>query len=281
VLSELDCSRLADMLQDLPLVEYCDRMKSGALRMSTPFSYPNGEKIDVFIETDRELLHDDFHLSDHGQTALYLWHSQVVINSTSRKKELVKDILDGTGVSLQGLQLTTRPRSTEPSALSEAIFRLSQACVRLSDLATHQRLRSTNAFKDDVEDFFDARGLRWVRDIKLPPVFGKREIRMDFEVKSGNKSSYINVLAAMNDAAAHSSANEIAIKLTDLRLSDQIILQQFVTIYNSASNAVRPEDIERLQTLSSTVSFPEQIETLSAILVDDNLQNPISEVASV
>lgn len=269
--STIDCNALAGLVQALPLVSGCDRIRNGSLRMSTPFSYPNGEKVDVFLDTTVNLVEERILLSDNGQTALYLKWASISL-STSRKKELVNDILDNSGVRMEGMRLVVSPRSVDRNSLSDAIFRLSQACVRISDLATHQRLRSTNAFRDDVEDFFDANHLRWESDVKLPPVFGKREIRMDFEVNSGNKSSYVNVLAAMNDAAAHASANEIVIKLLDLRASGEIVLQQFVTVYNSASTAIRREDIERLSTISSAISFPEQMETLVEVLVDPRIE---------
>jgi hypothetical protein len=263
------------MIVGLPLVRACDRGSTGVLRMSTPFLYPNGESIDVFIDSDKQLW-EDFCLSDRGQTALYLRNAQVFLDTTARRRELVNDILRESGVKLNGLQLTIRPRTHEPKEISDAIFRLSQMCVRISDLATHQRLRSSNPFRDDVEDFLEANNFRYTPDVKLPPVFGKRDIRMDFEVRSGNRSSYVNVLAAMNDASAHSSANEITIKLTDLKLSDQVILHKFVTVYNSASNAIRIEDIERLGTLSSTVSYPEERDSLLSILTDNDLRVEVS-----
>jgi hypothetical protein len=261
----LDCARLAEMLVGLPLVRACDPSSSGMLRMSTPFLYPNGESIDVFIDSDKPLW-EEFCFSDRGQTALYLKNAHVSLDTTARRRELVEDILRESGVKLNGHQLTIRPRNHEPSEISDAIFRLSQMCVRISDLATHQRMRSSNPFRDDVEEFFESRNLRYESDVKLPPVFGKRDIRMDFEVWGGDRGSYVNVLAAMNDASAHSSANEIVVKLSDLKQSGQIIEHQFVTIYNSASSAIRIEDIERLQTYSSTVSYPEEMDSLLSTL---------------
>ena len=263
----LDCSQLATAISALPLVQQCDRGRSGTLRMSTPFKYPNGEHVDVFLDSTNPLF-IDYELSDRGHTTQYLKNAQVGIVATSRRKELVSDILSGSRVRLNGAQLTIKPLSAAPDDLSEAIFRLSQMCVRISDLATHQRLRSTNAFKDDVEEFFEARGISYDTDVELPPVYGERIIRMDFAVR-GKRGAYINVLGAMNEAAAHSSANEIFSKWYDLTKSGRMFTQNFVTVYNSGSAAVRPEDIERLMTLSSVVAYPEEPETLEAILRED------------
>ncbi len=267
----MNCSQIDEMVAGLPLVVGCDQMRDGALRMSTPFRYPNGEQIDIFIESE-DTLWKDFYLSDNGQTAVYLRNAQVLLDTTARRKEVVSDILSRSGVKFRGSQLIIWPQSRAPKEVSEAIFELSQACVRISDLATHQRLRSANPFRDDVEEFFESHNLIYRADIKLPPVFGKREIRIDFEVTSGNKSSYVNILAAMNEAAAHASATEIATKLRDLKDSGQMVMQQFVTIYNSASEGIRIEDIERLRTLSNAISYPEEIDGLLEVLSDHDVQ---------
>lgn len=265
----INCSQLDDLVVTLPLVQHCDRVGKGALRISTPFCYPNGEKVDVFLDSDKLLLTDDLLLSDCGQTASYLHDAQVPMDATARRRELIADILHLSGVSLKGLQLTIRPRSSDASEISQAIFRLSQTCVRISDLATHMRLRSANPFKDDVEEFFEVQGLSYQTDVKLPPVFGKRDIKMDFEVRSGNRDSYVNIVAAMNDTAAHASALEITTKVRDLTQSSQYVPQRFVTVYNSQSQAIRVEDLERLATMSEVVSYPEEMDTLLAILQDN------------
>jgi Domain of unknown function DUF1828 len=148
-----ECAQLAEMVGSIDLVEICDRINSGALRVSTPFRYPNGEHVDIFFDGGKELLPDDFSLSDFGQTATYLRNAQVALDSTARRRELVTDILSGTGVKFEGGAFLITPKK-DKDEVSRAVFTLGQICVRISDLVTHQRLRSSNPFRDDVEDFF-------------------------------------------------------------------------------------------------------------------------------
>lgn len=259
----IDCSNIAQLVHEIPLIRNCDTVRSGALRLSTPFYYPNGDYVDVFLERKYPLI-EEYQLSDYGQTFVYLKDAQSPLGGTARKKETIQDILAAHNVRLAESDLCVTLKGGELNELSDAIMRLSMACVRISDFATHQRLRSSNSFRDDVEDFFDAHKLVYRPDIK---VMGKHgEVRIDFEVISGKKTSYVNVLAAMNEASAHASANEIFIKWYELVLTGSMVSRNLVTIYNSASPAIKEVDIARLKDYSSVISYPEEEESLASIL---------------
>jgi Domain of unknown function DUF1828 len=262
----IDCSNIAQLVNHVPLVRNCDRVRSGALRMSTAFYYPNGDYIDVFLERTLPLV-DAYQLSDFGQTFVYLRDAQSPLGSTSRKREIIDDILSAHDVKISESDLYVVLKGDDLNDLSDAIMRLSQACVRISDFATHQRLRSSNSFRDDVEDFFDAHNLLYVQDVKVMGAHGK-EVRIDFEVVSGKKHSYVNVLAALNEASAHASANEIFVKWYDLVLTGIMETRNLVTIYNSASPAIKEVDLARLRDYSSVLSYPEEQESIASILQD-------------
>ena len=262
----VDCSNIEELVHALPLVRNCGTVRSGALRMSTPFYYPNGEYVDVFLEPYQELL-GSYRLSDCGQTNVYLANAQSSAAATARKKEIFDDILSAHDVKFVDGDLFVL-LDQDVKDLSDAIIRLSQTCVRISDFATHQRLRSTNSFRDDVEDFFDAHKLLFKPDVKIMGAKGK-EVRIDFEVVSGKKHSLVNVLAAMNEASAHASANEIFVKWYDLVLTGGMVSKNLVTIYNSASPAIKDVDVLRLKDYSNVVSYPEEQDFLFSLLEDE------------
>ena len=263
---KFDCSNIGSAVHNLELVRSCSVVRSGALRMSTPFCYPNGEYVDLFLASD-ESLFDSYRLSDYGQTFQFLKNALVSADSTARKKEIISDITSQLGVSFAG-DLYLLLTKDELENLSSSILRLSQACVRISDMATHQRLRSSNSFRDDVEDFFEAHRFGYTSDIWVPGGFGK-DVRIDFEVKASRRVSYVNVLAALNESAAHASANEIFVKLHDLSATGRPATHTMVTIYNSLSHAIRSEDIARLRTTSNVVSYPEEQDYLARLLEGD------------
>lgn len=46
----MDCSKLQSILHSVSLVQDCDVVRSGALRMATPFVCPDGSSVDIFLE---------------------------------------------------------------------------------------------------------------------------------------------------------------------------------------------------------------------------------------
>lgn len=253
------CESLRRIVNDLPLVQECDEVSNGALRMSTPFLYPNGEHVDVFLESSSPLL-QHYALSDFGQTGLFLRDSHIQYGVTAKKRQVLEDVLHQCGVSLKQGDLRIELLDDDLRDISDAIFRLARACTRIADFYLHQRLRSANPFKDDVEEFFEASKLLYIPDARVMGKF-KKEIKLDFSVFSGALVSHVLVLASMNESSAHSSANEIFRKWYDLEGSTNL-----VTIYNSASPAIRPEDIARLRERSSVISYPEEQDFLASTL---------------
>jgi len=177
----------------------------------------------------------------------------------------MNDILSQLGVRLLEGDLLVDLQTSNPTDISDAIFRLSQACLRLSDFAAHQRLRSANAFRDDVEEFFEAHNFNYQVDVKILGSFGK-EVRVDFEVSGERRKSYVCVLASTNESAAHAAANEIFGKWYDIRKMDGST-HELITIYNSASSSVfREDDIGRLREFSNWISYPEEEDYLAAFM---------------
>ena len=275
MLMRIDCANLQSIVHNLPLVRSCDTVRSGALRMSTPFLYPNGEYVDLFLYSQHQLL-DSYKLSDFGQTSQYLRSAMVTGSSTSRKKEIIHDITSQLDVSFAG-DLYINLGSEDMDSISDAIMRLSQACVRISDIATHQRLRSSNPFRDDIEDFIDAQNLAYTPDAKVVGKYGK-DIRLDFEVRSTNRFSYLNVLGAISESAAHASANEISLKWKDLIETGHLGSHKLITVINSFSNAVQDADMARLRDLSDVVAYPEQHDFLAHLLIGDKQSQEYVEV---
>ncbi len=259
----LNCSNLAEIVTALPLVEECAALRDGTLRISTPFTYPNGEHIDVFLSETRDIFRD-LRLSDYGQTTHYLRTAQAKLGGTRRKREILADITAQTGVRFASGDLYIESVDRNLAALPDFIFRLSQACVRVSDFGTHQRLRSSNPFRDDVEDFLEARHLVCIPDVSVQGKYGS--VSLDYEVRFGKGSAYLLVLAALNESSAHNSANEIFSKWHNILHGEANSFAKRVTVYNSQSNAIRGEDLDRLRDYSNVVSYPQEQDLLASLL---------------
>ena len=110
-----------------------DKVRDGSFRLATPFRYPDGSHIDVFLE-DGGADFDGFELSDKGQTVAYLLDLHVKPWTSQERKQTVADTCTTLGVAEEGGVFCIRLSTGELNDLPDAIRRLGQACVRISDL---------------------------------------------------------------------------------------------------------------------------------------------------
>jgi hypothetical protein len=257
----LNCSQLEKMAHTIPLIRGCDVVRNGALRMSTPFLYPNGDRIDVFLEVKQGDLFTPLSLSDYGHTALYLRDAQVKIEANDRKTDVLGSILTQLNVNYSNGDLSIDIQEAQPTDLSDAIFRLSQACLRISDFAAHTRLRTVNPFRDDIAGFLGSTGLKCVPDVQVRGSY-QNQVKIDFQVFGKQQSSYLCVLAP-TETAVHTSANEVFRKFYDIRTVNDDY--QRVAIYSSASR-LKDSDKKRLRDYSTVVAYPSEQRVLTDLI---------------
>ena len=113
----------------LPSVFECEPGLCDDVRVRTPFLYPDGDALDIFVEER------DGHcvLTDGGETLGWLWMQSVSGELSAKQRYLLDEICRATaGVEHQQGELTVR--CERPEKLAEAVFRLAQAMLRVSDL---------------------------------------------------------------------------------------------------------------------------------------------------
>lgn len=96
----IDCSAV-NAGTSVSLVQQCDIVGNGALRMLTPFRYPNGAQIDLFPE-EREPLLGTFILSGLGQTTSYLLDLQVKPWVSNKRRQIIEDVCRSLDVHWRG-----------------------------------------------------------------------------------------------------------------------------------------------------------------------------------
>lgn len=255
-----DCESLKQLATTLSLVTHCDVIKNGMLRLATPFRYPEGSQIDVFLG-DSVLLGSEFKLTDMGQTIAYLLDLQIKPWATQKRKQIVDEVCKAMGVHREEGEffVTLTHNQLFTNDLPDSIARLSQVCIRVADLAYTQRLRTPTSFRDDVEEFITNDRIEVESGIVLPGRFNE-DVTVDFRTKGKTSRSLILTMSTNNHAAAHGIGNEVFRKWYDL--SPQQGEFQFVTIYDSTTNAFRDDDLARLNELSTVLAFPAQQETI-------------------
>ncbi|MGH8500006.1 MAG: DUF1828 domain-containing protein, partial [Methylococcales bacterium] len=168
----IDCDNLKQSVQSFSLVKSCDVIKSGALRIATPFHYSDGSNIDLFLDPTPDLF-GNLILSDLGQTAAYVADLQFDLLATRKRQLIIEDICHSLGVSQKDgiFQISIEPRQL--SDLPQAIVRLAQACIRASDLVFTQRLKNAGSFQEEIEEFLASNRFHYESEISLIGEFDK------------------------------------------------------------------------------------------------------------
>jgi len=258
----LSCEALRDYIGGFSLVRQCDVIKDGALRITTPFSYPNGSHIDVFLTSSSDLL-NRFILSDYGQTTDYLADMNIKPWATKKRSILIDDICKALGVMDRSGTIEVELDSEHLSELPYAIVRLAQACIRIADLSFTQRLQASGTFKEDVEEFIAWTDIPYEPDIELLGAFGK-PVRVDFRIIGQSVTSLVQTFSTPYAQTAHLAANEIFRRWYDL--NPYRTANQFLTIYDTSNRIFREDDLRRLSDFSLVLGFPEEQDQIQEAL---------------
>lgn len=255
-----DCISMKEFLSSFSLIKACDVVKDGSLRIATPFQYPNGSLIDVFMSPSSDLT-GELELSDKGQTSAYLLDLQIKHWTTTRRKNLVSDICKILGVKNDNGVLKVFFPETEITSVSTHLVHLAQACIRVSDIAFTQRFRTQSVFAEDVEEFIAAAQLPYKTGFIVNGRFGK-QVEFDFKVQGQKVQSLVQTVST-SSVTAHNISNEVFRKWYDVQhLGDY----QRITVYDSSRDVFREDDISRLSEVSQVVAFPDESEKLKDLI---------------
>lgn len=253
---------LSDFVTDLSLVRAHDLVRDGSLRLATPFRYPDGSLIDVFLKDTKELF-EGFELSDKGQTMAYLLDLHVKPWTSQKRKQTLADICETLGVEQEGGSFRIRLKKEEMPSLPDAIVRLGQACIRVADLAFTQRLRSPSALTEDFEEFLVGLDRPYESGIRIPGQFGK-DVEFNFKVQGKRIVSLVQILSTPNRFAAHSLSVEAFARWSDI--TPVRAEYQCLSVFDTTNDVFREEDLRRLESVSEVVGFPAESERLNLSL---------------
>ena len=122
------CSSLYESLS--PLFE-CVRTPSGDVRVRTPFMYPDGGIIDIFV-LERD---GGYRLTDFGESLGWLRMQSGSAKRSGKQNSLIKDTCQTHGIELNRGQLEI-PSVTDHD-LGPAVARLAGAAVRVTDFVVY------------------------------------------------------------------------------------------------------------------------------------------------
>lgn len=258
----VDCANVQSLIAGFSLVRSCDAVRSGAIRLSTPFRYPDGSFIDLFL-VEASDLQSKFRITDYGQTTGQLVDMQVSPGGTKKRRQFIEDVCDTLDVEQEGGEFCIRFEASELSKLPDLIVRLGQACVRASDLALTQRFRNVSGFRDDLEEFIASVEVPYESGAVLQGFYGK-DVPIDFLIQGARTISAVQTLSTANSQAAHGLAIEVFRRWYDLRPHRGT--HSFVTIFDTTTDVFRSEDLERLYDFSTVLGFPAESDEIRVAL---------------
>ena len=265
----LDCDGLIHLMGPFSVVHSCDVIGDGTLRVATPFTYPDGSLIDVFIRADVDppesanTLFRGFLLSDFGQTMTYLADLGIRPLHNRTPKRLVSDVCRVLKVEFRTGELQAWVLDGEGDNLARSIVRLAQACVRVADLSFLQRHSAPILFKEEVRSYL---GQHYAVEQNPSGLIGRwgREVPVDFRVGAGNQAALVKTISNAGKGKVHPLLTDAFAKWYDLEPGFK--KDQFVTLIDDNENISRDDDLKRLEEKSHVLRFPAQVEKLDEIL---------------
>jgi hypothetical protein len=214
------------------------------LRIRTPFWYPDGGIVDIFLKQNE----DNFTLSDLGESTGWLRLQTLSGKRSPRQLRLIQDVCLTIGIEFFKGQLLMRCKDLKK--IPETVYRLGQAIIRISDIWFTTRTRSIESASDEVADFLQERSITFDRSVKLAGRSG-REWTIDFQTHTSAKSAFISVLATGSKAAAHRITEHVVAKWYDLqalKVGAQPI--HFVSLFDDTSDIWEEEEFKIVESLS-------------------------------
>lgn len=252
----MNAQSLCAMLQaEPPYLFECSDAPRGAIRVRTPFMYPDGGYIDVYaLERDGVL-----QITDFGDSLGWLRLQKPKVTLSTRQRRLIEDVALTLGVEFFKGQLALR---VGPSDVSKGVLRVAQAALRVSDLWFTLRAGTIETAADQVEEWLTERGLPFERSVTLSGRSG-RTWNVDFEIRAPRRTSLVHLLSTGSRAAARRVTEHVVAALYDLNHLKVVTPQlAFISLFDDTEDVWQEEDFRLVQELSIVArwSRPDELE---------------------
>ena len=228
--------------------------------MRTPLMYPDGGIVDVFVLEGT----NTYIVTDFGEALGWLRMQSASTRLSPNQQSLIADVCQTLGIELRHGQLILRSRVDD--SMGEAVIRLAQAVVRVSDLWFTFRKRSGRTTSDDVDDWLRKKQIRFEPSIKRTGNSG-RNWTIDFRTHTDERTSLVFLLSTASHGAARRISEHVlagCIDLSHLKSSEPKLA--FVSLFDDLSGSdIWQEEHFRLVSEYSEVarwSRPDEFESI-------------------
>ena len=257
----------ASVGQTLPPLFTCSPAAQEGVRVRTPMLYPDGGVVDVFV-LERG---NGYIVTDFGDALGWLWLRLISQRLSHRQELLVQDVCRTLRIELFNDQLVLR--AVTDNGLGEAVLRVAQAVVRVSDLWFTLRSQSLQTTAEEVDEWLSEKGIPFQRDV---PRKGRstRDWTVNFETQTDDHTSLIFLLSTGSRGAVRRITEHVVtgfVDLSHLKVGQPNLA--FVSLFDDTTDVWRAEDFMLLEEHSEIArwSAPDELEQILTASVHDNL----------
>lgn len=234
----MNCSSLADMVREAPMAGLRCRQDGDYLRVETPFRYPDGGTVELFVEQRGAQLI----VSDMGEAFRFLAKGGIdPLRSPVRQRAIdLAAKLAGATLDRGVLELSVQASHE----LLPAIFRIGQALTRVADLSLLVKGALTSTFSDAVEEFLKA-NTHGVEITRGATIHGSATThQVDILARSVKGIAVIESLSAVTPTGANAQTAFTIQKFADISALGANAPERFAVLDDSAevwSEALRKQ----------------------------------------
>ena len=241
--------------RSLPPLFVCSEAEPEGVRVRTPMLYPDGGVVDVFVLPRG----DGYVVTDFGDALGWLWLQSVSPRRSARQEALARDVCQTLRIELCNDQLVVR--GVTQDALGEAVVRVAQAAVQVSD-----RSQAFQAAADKVEEWLREQGIPFQRDVSKQGR-SAQEWTVNFETQTDNRTGLVFLLSAGSRETVHQITEHVVAGCIDLRhLKESQSNLEFVSLFDDTVDVWRPEDFSQVDAFSRVArwSAPDEFHAILA-----------------
>jgi hypothetical protein len=240
---KLNCLEIKEYIkQSLNSLFPCNE-QNGFLVITTPFFYPDGDDIELYIEF-RE---DHLLLSDMGETLRFLDSYLFDVKSTNKRKSIITDVIKSHNILFNKGTLLAVIKN--PDNIFEAMVSLSQAIIRISDLLYTARGASFAAFEEEVKSMLDDNNFNYEQDYQVET--SSSNYVFEFAVESDRGLNLMKLVNAPKKG--HPNTDRIVKIWFDIStdLEEKHPKENRLTLLDDSSYAWKPNQFAVIEKLSS------------------------------
>ena len=241
---------LCTALQEaMPPLFVCSPAPQEGVRVRTPLLYPDGGVVDVFVLESK----GSYIVTDFGDALGWLGLQSTSQNRSPKQNVLVQDVCQTLRIEFSHDQL--RLRDVASGALGEAVLRVAQAAVRVSDIWFTFSSQSIQTIADEVDEWLRERAIIFDRQVSKPGRSTQNWL-IDFETYTDSRTCFVFLLATGTRGAVRRMTEHVVAGCVDLNhFKETQPSLAFVSLFDDTEDVWQPRDFSLVEEVSEVARW--------------------------